>query len=192
MKFLFLKPYEEPPPPARPAAPRNYIVDSRYRGQQPNKELYAQNTYKPSAQFPEVKRITPKSIIDDEEPYTSLKVSQEESEPPSRPKQPSGYDYVKPYTKKDHPPAPQSTMHDYDYPRQPANDYDYPRTEEPHYRNPPSSRNDGYSVPPSSYRNKSSFRADSYDDDYYPPYQIPNTSSVSSRNGHDPHAPKQG
>ena len=95
------------PPPARPAAPRNYIIDSRYRGQtqQPQRELYAQNTYKPSAQFPEVKRVVPSSTYPPqqqvEEPYANIRHNYgEESEPPARPRQHPGYDYVKPYKNK--------------------------------------------------------------------------------------------
>ena len=158
--------------------------------------MYAENTYKPAAQFPEVKRIIPKQQqLQEEEPVNALSVSYDESEPPApgRPKQPSGYDYVKPYNKTDPKPL-QSPTHDYDYPRQPHNEYDYIRTpaEESHYRNPPSSRNDGYDVPPNSYRDKSARRPDSYDDDYYPSYQLPNTSSISSRNGHAHTPTKQG
>lgn len=194
------------PPPARPAAPRNYIIDSRYRGQtqQPQRELYAQNTYKPSAQFPEVKRVVPSSTYPPqqqvEEPYANIRHNYgEESEPPARPRQHPGYDYVKPYKNKQLQPQQgqyepvELPTHDYDYPRQSSvsHDYDYPRnsnnvTEEPHYMDPVGSRNDGYRVP-GPHRS-----ASSYDDEHYPPYQLPSSPSSytpAARNGgHDMHA----
>lgn len=225
---------DDVPPPARPAAPRNYIIDSRYRGQQqqPPRELYAQNTYKPQAQFPEVKRVTPSSSSNRqpqynnqhremvEEPYANVRHTYgEESEapppPPSSSRHPTqrqqhpGYDYVKPYKNLKHNhinSQGDEPTHDYDYPRQSSglpplssshDHYDYPRNggdndaTEPHYMDPNSrSRDDGYRVPPPTNRSAS------YDDESYPPYQLPSSSPSSysatarSSNGdrHDMHA----
>jgi tight junction protein 1 len=58
---------DEPPPPARPAAPRNYINDMRSRGG-PKNELYAQNIVTPSPEFPEITRINKPVCEDVDEP----------------------------------------------------------------------------------------------------------------------------
>ncbi|XP_057316695.1 tight junction protein ZO-1-like isoform X2 [Hydractinia symbiolongicarpus] len=126
-------PVDDDAPPARPAAPRNYIIDTR-RGAQ-KQDQYAQNSYRPSAQFAEVTRITPRAKPI-EEPYVNIReTSNVHSAPDSRY---AGYDYVNP---KQHARSPSPDNHTYDYPRPPRDDY---RTaqDDPHYRHPPPSRED--------------------------------------------------
>uniref|UniRef100_T2MDH6 Tight junction protein ZO-1 n=1 Tax=Hydra vulgaris TaxID=6087 RepID=T2MDH6_HYDVU len=80
-------PQDESPPP-RPSAPRNYIIDTR---NQPGsrQELYAQNIYKPTTQYPEVKQVLSKSnpIV---EPYATVNFA------PSVESSVPNYDIVKP------------------------------------------------------------------------------------------------
>ena len=141
--------------------------------------MYAQNTVKPSAQFAEVTRITPRQRPVEEAFVNARNVKPVESVPDSRH---PGYDYVQPYNAQKHAPPSSPRDNNYDYPRSPKGDNSTLQND-PHYRLPPPSRTDGYSVP-TSYRDKSSPRQE-YEDEY-PPYKLPKELSYPVRNGHDP------
>ena len=133
-------------------APRNYIIDTRNQSA-PQQQLFAQNAYKPTTQFAEVKRVLPKSnpVV---EPYATMNFapSVESSNP--------NYDYVKPRSQL-------TTNLDYDLPRQEHEQQSRPlvrNDSETHYKQP--LKYDGYSVPPSNYKKPSN-------DDYYPAYKPP-------------------
>lgn len=104
MKYFVFQPAppvtstDETPPPGRPTAPRNYVIDARNRNA-PKREIFAQNTYKPQPQFAEVTHVSSRPKV--EEPYINTRNDRPVESAPA-PRYP-GYDYVKP-----HPPSNQN------------------------------------------------------------------------------------
>ena len=127
--------------PARPPAPRNYIVDMR-RGGRNNRELVAETTYKPTPKFTEATRVTlpaPRSDRVVEERISTVRTETSVESVPN-----NYFDSRPPPPRDERPPSREE--------RPPLPSYrDVPRREDrpppPNYRDAPRSRDD-YRQPP--------------------------------------------